>query len=52
MKHYTCTECGLETEAAGVCTDVECIREGKDLTACECLDGEHGADYEEDYFAH
>ncbi|HLD26107.1 MAG TPA: hypothetical protein VJC05_03640 [Candidatus Andersenbacteria bacterium] len=42
MRHYTCTSCGLEAEAAGVCTNGDCLKEGQELTACDCVDGEHG----------
>ncbi|MAF80656.1 hypothetical protein CL628_01445 [bacterium] len=51
MTHHTCTECGSESEAEGVCPDAECIRQGKELISCDCTDGEHGADDDDDYHA-
>jgi len=50
MKHYTCTECGMESGQPGNCTDPNCIREGQELIACECTDGEHGGEYDDDYY--
>ncbi len=48
--HYTCTECGMMLEEEGVCTDSECLREGQDLLGCDCTDGEHGGDNDDDYY--
>lgn len=47
MSHYTCTECGGESDTPKTCEDSDCIRNGQDMTECECTDGEHGADYED-----
>lgn len=49
--HFTCTECGGESLTAGVCQDEECVRHGKELISCDCTDGEHGADDDDDYHA-
>jgi hypothetical protein len=51
MPHYTCTECGGVSEKPGTCQDPDCLKQGQELTACDCTDGEHGADYDEDYYA-
>jgi len=51
MKHYTCTECGSEVDQPGVCQDKECLRQGQDLVACECTDGEHGGEEDEVYYS-
>ncbi|MBI4021987.1 MAG: hypothetical protein HY372_01385 [Candidatus Andersenbacteria bacterium] len=48
MTHYTCTGgCGAEAETPGVCGDADCLKEGQQLTACDCADGEHGVDEDE-----
>ena len=49
--HYTCTECRGVSETPGVCQDKDCLKEGQPLTACDCTDGEHGADHDEDHYA-
>lgn len=51
MKHYTCTECRGESDTPGVCQDQECLRKGQELVACECGDGQHGGENEEDFYA-
>lgn len=48
MTHYTCTGgCGAEEETPDVCRNADCLKEGQDLTACDCTDGEHGVDEDE-----
>lgn len=49
MTHYTCTECGGESEEPKVCETEDCLKKGQPLTACDCTDGEHGVD---DEYAH
>lgn len=51
MTHYTCPECGGESDHPKKCEDPDCVRNGQDLISCECTDGEHGADYDEDYYS-
>ena len=34
-----------------MCPDKECLKEGQELTLCECTDGEHGGENEEDYYS-
>ena len=51
MTHYTCTECGNESDTPKKCDDPDCLREGQDRTACDCTDGEHGADDDEVYYS-
>lgn len=47
MTHYTCTSCGTEADKAGKCSNEDCLKEGQSYTACDCIDGEHGADYDD-----
>ena len=47
MTHYTCTSCAMESEKAAKCENVACLKEGQAFTACDCTDGEHGADYDD-----
>lgn len=41
MDHFVCTECKGVAEAAGVCETMNCPKEGKPLTECNCSDGNH-----------
>jgi hypothetical protein len=52
MTHYTCTECGGESETPKVCDTPDCLKKGQDLTPCECTDGEHGGEEDEGYYNH
>lgn len=51
MKHYTCTECRTESEQPKTCTNAECLKEGQDMTSCECTDGQHAGENDEVYYA-
>jgi hypothetical protein len=51
MLHYTCTECGAEEDQPNVCVNQECLKEGQELTGCECTDGEHSGEEEEVYYS-
>ncbi|MBI3255596.1 MAG: hypothetical protein HYZ63_01350 [Candidatus Andersenbacteria bacterium] len=52
MTHYTCTECGVEEDSPNVCETGDCLKRGQELTACECSDGDHGGENEEEYYSH
>jgi hypothetical protein len=51
MTHYTCTECGGESDVPKVCETDDCLKKGQDLTSCECSDGEHSGENEEVYYS-
>lgn len=46
MTHYTCTNCGGESDEPKICDNRDCLKEGQELTPCDCTDGEHGVDDE------
>lgn len=53
MRHYTCTGgCGGESDQPAVCQAEDCLKHGKDMTECDCHDGEHGVDDEFDDARH
>jgi hypothetical protein len=49
MNHYTCTGgCDTESDTPGVCRDGDCLKQGQPFTACDCTDGHHGMEDEEE----
>lgn len=49
MTHYTCTGgCDAESDEPGVCNDSDCLKKGQPFTPCDCTDGHHGVEDEEE----
>lgn len=48
-KHYICTGgCGAASEAPGTCGAATCSKKGQAFTECNCTDGKHHAEKEEE----
>lgn len=43
MTHYVCSACGGVSDVPKVCETEGCAKQGQDLTACDCADGQHAA---------
>jgi len=49
MIHYICTGgCKGESETPGTCQAVTCPKHGQPLTACDCTDGKHHGQFDQD----
>lgn len=48
-KHYICTGgCGAISETLGSCQDENCTKHGQAFIECDCTDGKHHAEKEEE----
>ncbi len=49
MKHYICEgDCGGVSDTPKACGTQGCSMEGKDLKECECTDGKHSKNQNEE----